>query len=58
MSTTSPGSLLKKQIKVHTFAEWDDVIPGFMDADLVAHCGDTVEGCFLNTLVITDIATC
>jgi hypothetical protein len=57
ISTTKPGSLLKKQIKVRTFADWDNVIPGFLEGDLVAHCGDGVDGSFLNTLVLTDIAS-
>lgn len=57
VSTTRPGSLLKKQIQIRTFADWDDVSPGFLEGDLVAHCGDSVEGSFLNTLVLTDIAT-
>ena len=56
ISTTRPGSLLKKQIKVRTFADWDDAVPGFLEGDLVAHCGDTVAGSFLNSLVLTDIA--
>jgi hypothetical protein len=56
-STTKSGSLLKKQIPVRTFAEWNDVVAGFVEADLVAHCGETVAGTFLNTLVLTDIAT-
>ena len=57
MSTTKPGALLKKQIQVRTFADWDDVTPGFMEGDLVAHCGETVSGSFLNTLVLTDIVS-
>ena len=57
LSTTCAGNLLKKQIKVRTFADWNDVVPGFMEGDLVAHCGDTVAGGFLNTLVLTDIAS-
>lgn len=57
ISTTRPGSLLKKQIKVRTFADWDDVVPGFLEGDLVAHCGDRTDDSFLNTLVLTDIAT-
>jgi hypothetical protein len=57
ISTTSPGTLLKHQIKVRTFADWDNVQPGFFECDLVAHCGTSVCGTFLNTLVITDIAT-
>ena len=56
-STTKRGSLLKQQIPVRTFAEWNDVVAGFVEADLVAHCGETVAGTFLNSLVLTDIAT-
>jgi len=57
LSTTRPGSLLKRQIKIRTFADWNDVVPGFLEGDLVAHCGDRVDGSFLNTLVLTDIAS-
>lgn len=57
-ATTRPGNLLKQQIKIRTFAEWNDVEPGFFEADLVAHCGDHVDGSFLNTLVLIDISTC
>jgi hypothetical protein len=55
--TTKPGTLLKQQIKVRTFADWDDARPGFVEVDLVAHCNDSVGGEFLYTLVLTDIAT-
>ena len=57
VSTTKAGSLLKSKIKVRTFADWSDATPGFFEADLVAHCGDAAEGSFLNTFVLTDIAT-
>jgi site-specific recombinase XerD len=57
MSTTKPGHLIKKHIPIRTFADWNDVIPGFVEADLVAHCGDNVRGQFLHTLTVTDIAT-
>jgi hypothetical protein len=57
LSTTKPGTLLKKAIPVRTFADWDDARPGFVEVDLVAHCGDSVEGQFLNTLTTTDIST-
>jgi hypothetical protein len=56
-STTRSGALLKRQIPVRTFSEWNDVVPGFFEADLVAHCGSDTSGAFLNTLVLTDIAT-
>jgi len=57
VSTTKAGSLLKRQIPIRTFADWDDTTPGFFEADLVAHCGDRPDGAFLSTLVLTDVAT-
>lgn len=57
ISTTKPGALLKKQIQIRTFADWNDVQPGFLEGDLVAHCGEYVDGSFLNTFVLTDIAS-
>ena len=55
--TTRPGELLKKQIPIRTFADWDDNRLGFIEADLVAHCGSFVAGSFLHTLTMTDIST-
>lgn len=57
LSTTKPGSLLKKAIPVQIFTPWEDERTGFMEVDLVAHCGLTTEGTYLNTLTATDIAT-
>ena len=57
LSTTKPGSLLKNLIPVRTFTEWDAERPGFMEIDLVAHCGNTTEGQYLNTLTCTDLCT-
>ena len=57
ISTTKAGTLLKRQIPVRTFADWDDAAPGFFEADLVAHCGERPDGAFLSTLVLTDVAT-
>ena len=57
LSTTKSGSLLKHMIPVRTFADWDDVRPGFFETDLVAHCGTSMAGSFLNTLVLTDVTT-
>jgi hypothetical protein len=54
-STTKPGTLLKDAIAVRTFADWDDAKPGFVEIDLVAHCGDNVAGQYLQTLTATDI---
>jgi len=57
IGTTRPGRLLKQQVPVRTFADWKDVRPGFLEADLVAHCGGNPEGAFLHTLTLTDVAT-
>jgi hypothetical protein len=57
ISTTRPGQLLKRQITVRTFSEWNDVEPGFFEIDIVAHLGEWPGGAFLNTLVLTDVAT-
>lgn len=57
LSTTKPGSLLKNLIPVQTFTAWDQEQPGFMEIDLVAHCGSTTEGQYLNTLTCTDLST-
>jgi len=57
LSTTKPGSLLKNLIPVRTFTAWDEQRPGFMEIDLVAHCGDSIAGQFLNTLTCTDLCT-
>ena len=56
-ATTKPGSLLKKCIPVRTFADWNDASPGFVEVDLVAHCGQSTAGQYLNSLNMTDIAT-
>jgi hypothetical protein len=57
LSTTRPGSLLKKAIPVRTFTPWDEDHPGFLEIDLVAHCGETTEGQYLNTLTCVDLST-
>jgi len=56
-SRTKPGTLLKHQIPIRTFAEWDDAGPGFVEIDLVSHEGGCAAGEFCNTLDLTDIAT-
>ena len=57
LSTTKPGSLLREAIPVRTFTPWEDERPEFEEIDLVAHCGQTTEGQYLNTLTVTDLAT-
>ncbi len=57
ISTSRSGTLLKKQIPIRTFQDWNEARPGFMEADLVAHCGTQADGSYLYTLTLTDIAT-
>ena len=56
-TTTRPGSLLKKSIPIRTFADWQEDRPGFLEVDLVAHCGESTDGFYLTTLCSVDIAT-
>jgi len=56
-STTKPGTLLKTSIPIRTWADWDDLKPGFAEIDLVAHCGESTMGKYLETLDAVDVAT-
>ena len=56
-TTTKPGSLLKSSIPIRTFADWQENRPGFLEADLVSHCGESSEGFYLTTLSTVDIAS-
>jgi hypothetical protein len=56
-SHTKPGTLLKHQIPIRTFAEWDEQQPGFVEIDLVAHDGGLALGDYCQTLDLTDICT-
>jgi hypothetical protein len=57
LSTTRPGSLLKSSIPIRTFADWEENRPGFLEVDLVAHCGESAQGFYLNTLCAVDVAS-
>ena len=56
-SHTKPGSLLKSQIPIRTWADWNDAMPGFVEIDLVRHDGGNAAGEHCFTLTVTDIAT-
>jgi hypothetical protein len=55
-STTKPGTLLRKHIPIKT-NQWDESRPGFLEADTVAHCGNSMAGMFAFTIDCVDIAT-
>lgn len=57
IATTKPGSMLKHQIPVRRGTDWDDTVTGFVEIDLVAHCGSSPRGEYINTLDCTDVKT-
>ena len=50
-------TMLRNSITVRTFSDWNDPAPGFFEMDFVAHCGKSVTGSHLHSLVLTDIAS-
>lgn len=56
-AATKPGTLLKHQIPIRTFSDWDNEAPGFLEMDLVGHDGGKAEGDYCFTLDLTDVAT-
>jgi transposase InsO family protein len=56
-SQTKPGTLLKHQIPIRTWSDWDEACPGFLEIDLVSHEGGDPRGEFAYTLDTTDICT-
>lgn len=54
--STKPGSSLKRQISVR-YGRWDETVPGWCETDTVAHCGELLEGTFIYSLNLSDVAT-
>lgn len=54
-SLTRPGSMLKSQIPVRTWADWLETEPGYCEMDLVHHCDNSTYGEYLHTLSVTDV---
>jgi hypothetical protein len=48
---------LRRSVPIRTYADWNAPPPGFMEIDLVAHCGEVLKGAFVHTLTMTDIAS-
>jgi hypothetical protein len=46
-----------RQIPIRTFADWHEPGPGFLEVDFVAHCGDSLQGTSLWSLVATDVCS-
>lgn len=56
LSTTKPGTLLRHHVPIKT-GQWEESLPGFLEADTVAHCGNSTAGQYVSTLDAVDIAT-
>jgi hypothetical protein len=56
-NATRTNNWLKNSIPIRTFADWKENKSGFLEIDLVAHCGESMEGFFLNTFCAVDIAS-
>ncbi len=54
---TKPGTLLKHQVPIRTYADWDDKRIGFVEIDLVQHDGGNPSGIFACTLNVTDVCS-
>lgn len=56
-SRTKPGTLLKHQVPIRTYADWNDLRPGFLEVDLVGHEGGNPRGDYCQSLIGVDVAT-
>jgi hypothetical protein len=48
---------VQRNVPVRTFADWEEPLPGDMEADLVSHGGESAAGSFVHTLTLTDVAS-
>jgi hypothetical protein len=51
------SSAVRRAVPIRTFGDWDDPDPGYAEVDFVAHSGPHLSGSFVQTLVLTDVAT-
>lgn len=51
------SSAVRRSVPVRTFGDWNDPAPGYVEVDFVAHSGTSSSGSFVQTMVLTDIAT-
>ena len=45
------------RIPARAFSDWKEPKPGYLEMDLVAHCGGTVTGSYISSLVVTDVCS-
>lgn len=54
LSTTRPGTLLRHAVPTRS-APPDTTRPGSVEADTVAHCDDSTQGDYVNSLTLTEL---
>jgi len=47
----------RRRVPLRTFADWNEPLPGSMEMDTVAHCGEANRGSYISSLVLTDVAS-
>lgn len=57
LSGTKPGPLLRTSITVRKAGDEHERVPGFVEIDLVLHCGASLQGEFARTMTVTDVHT-
>jgi len=57
LCATRPGPLLRNSITVRKAGDEHEQAPGFIEADLVVHCGPNLAGEYARTLTATDVFT-
>jgi len=57
LPVTRPGPLLRNSIQVRKAGDEHEKASGFVEADLVLHCGRTLQGEFVHTWTVTDVFT-
>ncbi len=57
LSGTKPGPLLRNSLQVRKAGDEHERVPGFVEADLVLHCGGSLKGEFAHSLTVTDVFT-
>ena len=48
---------VSKQVPIKTFSDWNEPAPGYLEIDFVAHCGGSLSGSFIHSLVATDVCS-
>ena len=48
---------VQRKVPIRTFGDWKEPRPGYVEADLVSHCGQDPGGSYAHTLVLTDVCS-